>query len=904
MKSLFKPRVVCGSIAIPLFLLGFYWFMAKGEMGEKLVTVVGGVLIILASSILVWGYSSKKEELNKKELLLLMGISIAIGVGIVWLLSWSINLFSEEEQSFTFASINMMVVIVINLISCVAFSYSIKKSRQLRKYVTVEVGIPFIMYLGFNILAKTQSELLIVILLVAGLYSFVLVGIQILFILKRDRGICFFPSVLEERKTKIYYEICTFVILIVLPYIGLAVNSIDLLSNEGLLGDFSEAIFWIMPLINGLAFMMWPPKAVFLRKILFYVRVVGATFILYFFVIFIPLMPIGVIGIIFFGLGLLIFIPTVAIIWEGCYLVREVKALWQTESKNCISLLVLGALTLPSLFFGGIGLDRYNFDTAMRYVEGKEIEGSVNKEQLAKTLDRLEKSMMTAGRRDILDGGNTPILSYFYHQGLTKDHVIDETTFNRMRVLFLGEEKLNKVETLPPAGDIEVKLTDVTASTTYDNKQDIYRSWVDLTLENPTTKDRLEYTTTISLPDNAYVSDYYLVVGKEKKKGILADQRAATEVYQTIVRKSLDPGLLKYFNDDTLELRVFPFASKEIRKTGFEVIHTGATTLQIGDHELSLRETSESLQEDYSIIKTEEVTILSGDYTKTLPKAETLIPRYYFLIDGSEKAYREGLALRAERYIEKHHLEDVEVWVVEEGILSKGIENVGKAPVGDGGYNFNGALQKILREEKEGYYPVVIAVTFKFSQALEPYRLGDLGQRYPQSSYYYELGGGDRLRPYPLYKGVKSHTETTEIPLVSDVRSYEGQPVLNSGSKQFIYTKPLTVFKSTKNSYKDGCLLEAIDQFQTLSQEELVQVVRGSFTTRLLTKQTAFIVVETKEQEEELLKCQEEYISGKKQLQSQMPSNMAEPPILLCMVILLASVSYFKKRQSSQKKNV
>lgn len=894
MKRLFKPMSVCLGVAIPIFLLAIYWLLGVKNVGdERIFTTTGMVLIFISGGIVLWGYSKReKDELSKTECMILMGLSLALGIGMIGMLAYGASLLIRDDQDFIVICVNIGALAVINLISCVAFSYSIKEERKLGKYIIGVVGLPFIIYFGLNIVDQIGNELLVIVFVIGGFYSLLLLILQVMFILKRDKGICFFPRELESRKVKTQYWVSTFLVLIVLPYLGLVVNNIGRFNTGGIVGDFSHPIFWVMPLINGLAFMVILPQSLTLRKIVFYIRCVGCTFILYFFVSFIPLMPFGVIGIILYGLGLLAFIPTLAIIWEVCYIAREAKSLFGIGHKrSSIALLVVGLLTLPILFAGKIGLDRQNFNTAIRYVNGKEMKAHVYKEQLAESLDIIERASSISNRDFIVDGRNTPILSYLYIQSLTKGNYIDENTFIRMKALFFNENEgiVNEEENTLSPGSFVVQLKDVSVSTTYDEKQDIYRSWIDLTLENTSDTDRREYAAAISLPDNAYVSDYYLVVGEEKKKGILADKRAATSIYQEIVRRSLDPGLLKYLNDETLELRVFPFGSEEIRQTGFEVIHTGATTLTIGDYTLELKAASEPIKEDYGVIKAEGVTILSADYIKTLPKESSLLPRYYFLIDGSKDSDREALAQRVQNYMEEQSLQEAEVWVVEEGILSKGIENITTAQLGDGGYNLNGALQQILREEKEGYYPVVIAVVSNFSQILKPYQLGGLAQKYPQSSYYYELNEDLSLRPHVLSRGAITYTENTKTPLLMDVRSYEGKPVLNAGKKQFIYTGPLNAFQSTQNAYKDGCLLEAMSYHEgSLNQEKLLQVVKGSFATRLLTQQTAFIVVETKEQEEQLFVLQEEYLSGNAHNSAATTVNMSEPSLILCAIMLLA----------------
>lgn len=903
MKRLFKPMAVCLGIAVPIWLLGLYWMIGVREIDDTYrVIASGSILMLIASGIAIWGYRKRdREALSTGELLILMVISFFIGISIFVVGAYEIfGLYTEEGQIIRLF-LTVAVIGMINLISCVAFTHSIKKKRNIGEYIWGVVGIPFIIYIGLSVFGRIGEELVLLAFLIVCIYSLGLLILQILFILKRDKGVCFFPKEFETVKAKRYYWIVTFVVLIVLPYIGLGINVINLMGNRsGIVGNFSHPIFWIMPLINGLAFMILPPKSLNLRRILFYIKGVGCTFILYFFVSFIPLTPLGFIGVALYGLGLLVFIPTLALLWEVCYIVREAKSLFgMGHKRSCVALLVVGLLTLPILFVGKINLDRVNFRIATDYITGEEIQKPVNKDQLSETIDVIQSAIAIEGRLGLLNGEVTPILSRLYTKGIIKESTIDWDDISRMRILFLDtEEILDNKEMALPVGNLAVNLKNVKVSTTYDEKQDLYRSWIDLTLENISRQDTLEYATAISLPDNAYVSDYYLVVGEEKKQGILTDERAATRLYQSIVSRNLDPGLLKYFNDETLELRVFPFNSGEVRQTGFEVIHTGAATLKIGDYTCELGVTPEPIKQDYGVIKAEGVTILPGDYIETLPKEEDLLPHYYFLIDGSKDSDRKVLAKRAQSYIQEQGLKETEIWVVEEGILSKGIEDVEIARSGDGGYNFNGALQQILREEKEGYYPIVMAVTSDFSKALWPYKMKDLAQKYPQSSYYYELNSNLELTPHVLYKGATRRAETTKMPILADVRNYEGHLVLNTGRKQFIYTGPLGAFISTQNAYKDGCLLEAMSQYgEALSEEKLLEVVNASFSTRLLTKQTAFIVVETKEQEEDLLYLQEKYLSGEINDNGSSPVSMSEPSLILCGVLLLAIMRRSSKRQ-------
>ena len=124
MKRLFKPLSVCLGIAIPILLLGLYWLMGvKNLEGGTTFTTTGIVLMSISGGIALWGYMRRKEEeLSKIEFVILMGLSLVLGMGMMGvLMGWGASTVGDN-QVFTAACINIAVVAIINLISCIAFS--------------------------------------------------------------------------------------------------------------------------------------------------------------------------------------------------------------------------------------------------------------------------------------------------------------------------------------------------------------------------------------------------------------------------------------------------------------------------------------------------------------------------------------------------------------------------------------------------------------------------------------------------------------------------------------------------------------------------------------------------------------------------------------------------------------
>ena len=69
---------------------------------------------------------------------------------------------------------------------------------------------------------------------------------------------------------------------------------------------------------------------------------------------------------------------------------------------------------------------------------------------------------------------------------------------------------------------------------------------------------QLEAHYVFPLPKGAALQDFYLWVNGKKTKGEVLEKQKATEIYEGIVRRLQDPGLLEYMDTDAFRARVFP----------------------------------------------------------------------------------------------------------------------------------------------------------------------------------------------------------------------------------------------------------------------------------------------------------------------------------------------------------
>lgn len=89
----------------------------------------------------------------------------------------------------------------------------------------------------------------------------------------------------------------------------------------------------------------------------------------------------------------------------------------------------------------------------------------------------------------------------------------------------------------------------------------VARTSVDQVFINHFDRD-IEGTYIFPVPEGASVSDFAMYVGNEKVQGEILDSREARRIYEDIVRRMRDPGLLEYMGRNLFRARVFPIPAK------------------------------------------------------------------------------------------------------------------------------------------------------------------------------------------------------------------------------------------------------------------------------------------------------------------------------------------------------
>jgi len=105
-------------------------------------------------------------------------------------------------------------------------------------------------------------------------------------------------------------------------------------------------------------------------------------------------------------------------------------------------------------------------------------------------------------------------------------------------------------EAVPP---LSVKYHHVTVEIV----DQVARTSIDQVFVNHYGRD-IEGTYLFPVPEGATVSDFAMYIGSERVKGEILDSREARRIYEDIVRRMRDPGLVEYMGRNLFRARVYP----------------------------------------------------------------------------------------------------------------------------------------------------------------------------------------------------------------------------------------------------------------------------------------------------------------------------------------------------------
>lgn len=902
MRRIFKPiSILLFITASQLISIAYFALFSEASDINFFIRPLIIAVLLLSLSFAVYALIKRKEDS--------ISTKIHIGISVVYLMlvTWA-GFFQGFEVSYLNYSKNALSPWLVFVLACLtAIVYSIlgiaynttppDKQYKMTDYLKQLIVVPFIGLLGANLLLGSNSNTIFMIIIFVSLYAVVFLITKMLFMSRKNESL---P--LDTPPGNKYY-ILTFIIALCLPLCGLTLNqnffSSDI-DSPGMFGDFSSPVFYIIAALNGLLLLISPVGNKNLRILMFYLKSVGYTYILYFFIVFLPVTHFAILGIFFYGLGILALTPLMVTVLQGFHLLQEWTFLSKSWGKKQLAaVFCIGIITLPvcvsAVFWG----DRENYTMAAKYLEKDNYHESkpVNLTKLQRTLKFIKGGLQStrAGEELTFYSGNIPIISGFYTNFILDNKLISNENTLKLENLFFdaGHDMSDTNLSDPDIVNNNVTLLAAGSETRFDEKSGVFKTWVNLKLENASSKENGEYKTTFKLPAGAYISNYYLNVSGARKEGILADRRAALFIYRKIVNTRRDPGLLHYIGKNTLELRVFPFSAHEVRETGFEIIHSQKFDLTLDDKIISINGDNEQ-----KLINVDGAVLLPASQKANL-KSCVRQPKYYFVIDSSKNSDVAWHISQVQEYAKVNKIYNADVIFASYKLTQKTLANIQQAKYkAECGFNLNTAVNMILNKvsnDSKNKFPIIIAVSDNMPGAILPNNVSSLSGRFPECHYYYSLNNNLTLTPYS-YDDNKAGS-AVNTPVIQPILDYNGTYIPNNGQNELILTKSkIDKLALTHNQYNDAILLDATQQKDLLEpgKTDSLELVRASFRSRILTPQTAFIVVENQEQEKELLDIQERILTNNEAT----PTVTLDEPSWIIYVILVLMIVCIAKRKA------
>lgn len=806
-------------------------------------------------------------------------------------------------------------------------SHFTSENKEYKAWVNflIAIGVPIVGYLFLQIILplwqRVESEFsvhtLVVLTIVTTLVFFFFLIRSVYILATKKAGVWL--------KYQLAWKIP---IAIVLPLLGLLVNNGLLFNNfrisdSGIFGDFNNPWFYILAIVNGILVCLPNLENKLYRLIVFIGRSITFAYTFYFFLVFLPFLPLSVIVIFAIGTGFLMLTPLLLFVIHINELSMDFNYLKALFSKRLIiGISVLSILTIPACITATYMKDKSVLNETLSYIYSPDYskQYKINKSLLQKTLSVIKSHKDRSGSGDGFFGNGIPYLSSYFNWLVMDNLTLSDTKIETIERLFFDTPSF-ELRTDNIQND-NVQISAISSSSTYDESQNAWKSWVDLEITNKSGNTWFsEYTTTIDLPEGCWISDYYLYVWDIKEPGILAEKKSAMWIFSQIRNENRDPGILYYLTGNKVAFRVFPFAKDEVRKTGIEFLHKDPIKLHIDDNIVELGNKEETVCEN---IDTENIAYISALEKQNL-KPTKRKPYFHFLIDASkdQNSNSSDFIKRIEQLTEAHQplLENAKVSFVNSYVNATELNNDWKAEYKnqsfDGGFYLDRAIRTTLfnaYKDKSKAYPVIVVVTDSIQNAILDKDFADFKFAFPESDLFYNLDKNGNLREHSLtHNPIKELPETLrECMFCETVLEYKLSDNLvaylpNNNEPSIILKKD--IFEVAEEEIKERNWQSALTMqglwisqilHPEISDKEWLNMVKYSFISRVMTPVTSYLVVENEAQKVMLKKKQEQALSGNKSLDLGEETQRMSEPSLILLTIFLGLIIWFREKRKRQ----
>lgn len=719
---------------------------------------------------------------------------------------------------------------------------------------------------------------------------------------------------------------------IVFPIAGLVVNTSIFGTagdNEGFFGNFDHPLFYGIALVNGLLLCLPASKYPKFSLPLFFAKSVGFTYVAYFFIVFLPYLPLSIIGILAIGTGFLMLTPLILTGLQGQLLIDDFTYLKENYNGRFLTGVFLsGVLVLPALLVTSYSLDRHHLHKALDYVytpNYAEPNPSIKTASIERILHQVAGNKSRRGRSNDQPfmTNRQPYLSSFYSSMVLDNQTLSDDKIQLLEKIFLGKREIANTNISQMPSSAEVEIDSIRTESTYHAAENYWTTWVHLDIKNQSIRQR-EFVTELELPDGCWISDYYLDVFGKRKKGLLSEKKSAMWVYRQIVSVTRrDPGILFYEKNSTVNFRVFPFAANETRQTGIEFIHQEPMDLTIDNQVVTLGDPTKMTPPatvTYALDK--QVAYIPASVKADLQKVKRQ-PYFHFIVEASVNAVHQAdeNINSVEKVLQSGLLSPQNAKFTFAGFDTKDFlkEDLKQANPNDmtfkGGFFAERAMQQALFEHHlsgKGGYPVFVLIADEIDKAIFTGQLADMEFAFPESSLFYfynketkQLSSHSMIgNPYAAVEKLVSEIPQKEVLVYMDAGAKttwladdgQGTMILENG------TIDVTTLETKGKTFENALALDAMWQtmqlYPELEDKHWKKLVKNSFASQVMTPLTSYIVLENEAQEAALKAKQAEMMNADLSVDAgEELKNMSEPPLWLMVLIAGLGLLFFRRKK-------
>lgn len=369
----------------------------------------------------------------------------------------------------------------------------------------------------------------------------------------------------------------TIIIALVLPICGLLLNI-----TIPFPADYQNPLVYVLTVLNGII-LLTPLN----NRSGYFLRCATFPFTLYFFVVFLPFLPLSLLAIMVIGAGFLMLAPLL-LFWHH---IRLLAKDWKRYPKYIPAIAVL---VLPALFTVHIEYDRAKLRNILDYTFAQNV---LTDAKIPAAPAQIKRILIRAYAAK--NASDIPFISTWYNQRVFDGMILPDKRIEKMWNLYVGgpvpKQKPNLWgnelwgssgrrsgwdRSIPPLR--KASISDCNLLITATNSEQVIKLSLKITAP---TQEQQELYAPITLPPATWVKGMSLKINGQWEPAAIIEKRAAEWVYKQITSKRRDPAILTLDSAERGLLKVFPITSKEPRELEITLTRPdciGSGTVEIG----------------------------------------------------------------------------------------------------------------------------------------------------------------------------------------------------------------------------------------------------------------------------------------------------------------------------------